>query len=277
MPSSWAASSHARCLAILALEANAPVSADRLIDGLWGDAPPATARKAVQVLVSHLRKELAGADAEIVTRGRGYELRVDPDSVDALRFERLLRSGENGAHLTEALALWRGPPLDDLADEPFAAPEIRRLEDLWLQAREAEIDAALAAGRHEAAIAELDALVREHPLREHLHGQRMLALYRSGRQADALDAFRHARQVLLDEVGLEPGPELRRLNDAMLRQDPELDGPPPAAGRGPAAAAATCRASRPPPPCLAAAIALGGHAAGRLGPGSPGSARTRPA
>ena len=120
-------------LAILALHANTPVSADRLIEGLWGEQPPATAPKLVQVLVSQLRKQLAGADAEIVTRGRGYELRVDPDAVDALRFERLLASGGNGAHASEALALWRGPPLDDLADEPFAAPEIRRLEELRLR------------------------------------------------------------------------------------------------------------------------------------------------
>jgi YVTN family beta-propeller protein len=213
-------------LAILALQANTPVSADRLIEGLWGEQPPATARKAVQVLVSHLRKHLEGTGAEIVTRGRGYELRVDPEAVDALRFERLLTSGENGSHVREALALWRGPPLDDLADEPFAAEEIRRLEDLWLQARETEIDVALADGRHAEAIGEVDELISEHPLRERLHGQRMLALYGSGRQADALEAFRHARQLLLDDVGLEPGPELRRLNDAILRQDPDLDGPP---------------------------------------------------
>src|SRR6478735_8989726 len=213
-------------LAILALNANTTVSTDRLIEGLWGERPPATAIKVLQVLVSQLRKQLAGSDAEIVTRGRGYELRVDPDAVDALHFERLLTSGENGAHVREALALWRGPPLDDLADEPFAAPEIRRLEDLRLGARETAIDGALADGRHAAVLGEIDELVLEHPLREHLHGQRMLALYRSGRQAEALDAFRHARQVLVDEVGLEPGPELRGLNDAMLRQDPELDGPP---------------------------------------------------
>src|SRR6478672_12739952 len=106
-------------LAMLALHANTPVSADRLIEGLWGEQPPATAPKLVQMLVSQLRKQLAGEDAEIVTRGRGYELRVDPEAVDALRFERLLTSGENGAHALEALALWRGPPLDDLADEPF--------------------------------------------------------------------------------------------------------------------------------------------------------------
>jgi len=213
-------------LAMLALHANTPVSADRLIEGLWGEQPPASAPKLVQVLVSQLRKQLAGADAEIVTRGRGYELRVDPDAVDALHFERLLTSGENGSHMREALALWRGPPLDDLADEPFAAPEIRRLEDLWLDAREAAIDAELAEGRHAAVLGELDELVRAHPLRERLHSQRMLALYRCGRQAEALEAFRHARQVLMDEVGLEPGPELRALNDAILRQDPDLDGPP---------------------------------------------------
>src|SRR3954465_11313530 len=219
-------------LAMLALHANATVSADRLIEGLWGEEPPATAPKLVQVLVSQLRKQLAGADAEIVTRGRGYELRVDPDAVDALRFERLVASGDNGAHAGEALALWRGPPLDDLANEPFAGPEIRRLEDLWLRGREAGIDSALANGRHQQALGELDDLIREHPLREGLHVRRMLALYRCGQQADALTAFQEARRVLLDEVGLEPGPELRRLNDAILRQDSELDGPPAAAFPG---------------------------------------------
>ena len=216
-------------LAMLALHANAPVSADRLIEGLCGESQPATAHKLVQVLVSQLRKQLAGSGAEIVTRGRGYELRVDPDAVDALRFERLLTSRENGSRSLEALAMWRGPPLDDLADEPFAASEIRRLEDLWLEAREAAIEAALAEGRQAAVLGELDDLVREHPLRERLHSQRMLALYRCGRQAEALEAYRNARRLLLDEVGLEPGPELRHLNNAMLRQDPELDGPPPRA------------------------------------------------
>jgi peptide/nickel transport system substrate-binding protein len=188
---------------------------------------PATAPKLVQVLVSQLRKQLADSDAEILTRGRGYELRIDPDAVDALHFERLATGGGNGSHAQAALAMWRGPPLDDLADEPFAAPEIRRLEDLWLGARESAIDAALADGRHAEVLGELDELVRAHPLRERLRGQRMLALYRSGRQAEALDAFRDARRDLLDQVGLEPGPDLRHLNDAILRQDPELDGPPP--------------------------------------------------
>src|SRR4029079_14482655 len=127
-------------LAMLALHANTPVSADRLIEGLWGERPPATAPKLVQVLVSQLRKQLAGADAEIATRGRGYELRVDPDAVDALHFERLLTSGENGSHVREALALWRAPALYHTRRQPFAASEIRRLEDLWLDAREAAID-----------------------------------------------------------------------------------------------------------------------------------------
>jgi peptide/nickel transport system substrate-binding protein len=214
-------------LAILALHANSPVSTDRLIEGLWGERPPGSAPKLLQVLVSQLRKQLAGADAEIVTRGRGYELRMDPDAVDALLFERLLVSGENGSGVREALALWRGPPLDDLADEPFAAAEIRRLEDLWLGARESAIDARLADGSGVGALSELDDLIRAHPLRERLRGQRMLALYRGGRQADALQAYRDARQTLIDEVGIEPGAELRRLNDAILRQDPELDAPPP--------------------------------------------------
>ena len=192
-PCRWAARSRVALLAILALHANTPVSADRLIEGLWGERPPATAPKLVQVLVSQLRKQLAGADAEIVTRGRGYELRVDPDAVDALRFERLLTSGENGSHAREALALWRGPPLDDLADEPFAAPEIRRLEDLWLRAREARDRRRAGRRPPRGGARRARRLVRAHPLRERLHGQRMLALYRCGRQAEALEAFRRRR------------------------------------------------------------------------------------
>ena len=127
--------------------------------------------------------------------------------------------------MREALALWRGSPLDDIADEPFAVLEIRRLEELWLRARELAIDAALALGRHRAVLGELDVLVAEHPLRERLHAQRMLALYRCGRQAEALEAFRDARRRLLDDVGVEPGTELRELHQAMLQQDPALDVP----------------------------------------------------
>src|SRR3954447_3815770 len=226
-------------LAMLALHPNAPVSVDRLIDGLWGERPPASAPKSIQIYVSQLRKLINGDGAEIVTRGRGYELRVGADAVDSVRFERLVGDAERGngagdAIAREALALWRGPPLDDLADEPFAGPEIRRLEELCLRARELAIDGALAAGEHERVLAELGALVDEHPLREHLHAQRMLALYRSGRQADALEAYQHARSALVEEVGVEPGPELRHLHEQILAQDPALDlpareraGPPP--------------------------------------------------
>ena len=208
-------------LAMLALDAGASVPADRLIEGLWGEAAPASAAKNVQLYVSRLRKALEGSDAEIVTRGRGYELRIDRGAVDALQFEELVRD----ARPREALALWRGPPLDDIADEPFAAEQIRRLDELWLRARELAIDDALDAGQHGAVLGEIDALVAANPLREHLHAQRMLALYRSGRQAEALAAFREARERLVDEVGIEPGSELTALHEAMLRQDPALDLP----------------------------------------------------
>jgi DNA-binding SARP family transcriptional activator/tetratricopeptide (TPR) repeat protein len=207
--------------AMLALNAGSVVSVERLIGGLWGEDPPPSAPKLVQVYVSRLRHALAGVGygAAIVTRGRGYELRVDPDAVDAARFERLVACGWP----REALALWRGPPLDDLADEPFAAAEIRRLEGLRLAALEVAIEHDLEAGRHRDVVAELDSLVAAEPLREQLHAQRMLALYRCGRQAEALDAYRQARAVLVDAIGVEPGPELRRLHEAILVQDPALD------------------------------------------------------
>ena len=217
-------------LAMLALQANRPVSADALTEGLWGEQPPASAAKTVQVYISRLRKLLDGADAEIVTRGRTYELRVSPAFVDALRFEALVTAaaadGSSAAGTAaEALALWRGPALHDLADEPFAAPEIRRLEELWLRARELAIDEALAAGRHAEVVGELQALVAEHPLRERLHGQLMLALYRCERQADALEAYRSARAVLVEQLGLEPGAALRGLEQAILAHDPALAAP----------------------------------------------------
>jgi class 3 adenylate cyclase len=215
-------------LALLALHVNTRVSSNQLIEGLWGEQPPPSAHKMVQQYVSQLRRTLAagGADADIVTRGRGYELRLGPDDLDIQRFERLLAGGAP----REALALWRGPPLADVADEPFAPVEIRRLEEMRLAALELAIERDLAAGRHREVVAELDALVVEEPLRERLHAQRMLALYRSGRQADALDAFQQARAALVEQIGVEPGPELRRLHDAMLRQDPALD--PPATDAG---------------------------------------------
>ena len=214
-------------LAMLALYANAPVTTDQLIEGLWGERAPASAAKMVQLYVSQLRRLLDGGDAAILTRGRGYELRVPADAVDAVRFEQLVgeasRADDGASALVdEALALWRGRPLDDIADQPFAGAEIRRLDDQWLHARELAIDAALAAGGHAEVVGELDELVAAHPLRERIHAQRMLALYRSGRQADALEAYRDARAVLVQEAGVEPGPELRRLHAAILDQDPSL-------------------------------------------------------
>ncbi|HEY7073958.1 MAG TPA: ABC transporter substrate-binding protein, partial [Solirubrobacteraceae bacterium] len=234
---------------MLALQLNRTVSTDRLIEGLWGERAPASAAKLVQLYVSQLRK-LFGEEAEIVTRGRGYELRLGADQVDAARFESLVADGD----AREALALWRGPALADVADEPFAAAEIRRLEELRLRATELAIDDDLAAGRHRELIGELDALVAEHPLSERLHAQRMLALYRSGRQAEALAAYRQAREVLVEEVGVEPGPELRRRHEAILHHDPALLGPPAAAE--PAAAAIERRGRRRRPRVFAAVAAL---------------------
>jgi ABC-type transport system substrate-binding protein/DNA-binding SARP family transcriptional activator len=224
-------------LAILALHANSTVSIDFLVDALWGEEPPATAPKMVQIYVSQLRRLFDGNRAEIVTHGRGYELRLDADSVDSLRFERAVEAAGhgNGTLARDALALWRGDALANVAGEPFAPGEIRRLEELRLRATELAIEADLAAGRHREVLGELEALVTAHPLSERLHGQRMLALYRSGRQAEALEAYRHARQVLVEEIGVEPGPELRALHDAILRQDGEALDPPRVRPRPPPA------------------------------------------
>ena len=211
-------------LAMLALEPGRTVSTDHLAEGLWGDEPPPSGAKMVQLYVSHLRRLLDGDGVRIVTRGRGYELQLLDGEVDATRVERLL--GESRAR--EALALWRGEPLADLADEPFAAASIRRLEELRLRATEMAIDADLEAGRHGELIGELEALVSANPLSERLHAQRMLALYHAGRQSEALDAYRAARATLVEEIGVEPGADLRRLHEAILTQDPELDLPAPA-------------------------------------------------
>ena len=208
-------------LAMLALQAGHTVSADRLAEGLWGEEPPPSGGKMVQLYMSHLRRLLDGDGVRIVTRGRGYELQLLDGEVDAARFERLLAE----SRAREALALWQGEALADVADEPFAAVEIRRLDELRLRAAESAIDDDLAAGRHAEVIGELEALVAAEPLREHLHAQHMLALYRSGRQSDALAAYRDARSELVDQVGVEPGGELRRLQDAILAQDPALDVP----------------------------------------------------
>ncbi len=215
-------------LAMLGLEAGRAVSADRLIEGLWGEDPPPSAAKMVQNYVWRLR----GGGIAIVTHGRAYELDVDRDQVDACRLERLVadaaRGAGNGNSARAALALFRGDPLADIADEPFATDEIRRLEELRLTAAELAIDADLAVGRHQELVGEIDGLLAANPLRERLHAQRMLALYRCGRQAEALEAYRQARETLVEEIGIEPSAELRRLHDAILRQDPSLDVEPAA-------------------------------------------------
>ena len=215
-------------LALLLLHPNEAVSTERLIDAVWGEDPPASVRGALQVHVHALRKAL-GTD-RIVTRAPGYLVRVEPDELDAERFERLV--AEN--RFTEALGLWRGRALADVADEPFAQADAARLDEARLAAIEARLAGSLAAGRHEGVVGELDALVAAHPHRERLRAQQMLALYRSGRQAEALAAYRDAREAL-DEIGLEPSAELRSLEQRILRQDPDLAAPAPGAEDGEAA------------------------------------------
>lgn len=224
-------------LAMLALHANQVVSTDRLVEAVWDAAPPPSADRTLRTYVSHLRKTIdagrARHRAHLRTQAPGYLLHIHPDAVDALRFERLvadarkaLDAGDSSTvsnTLGQALALWRGLALADLADRPFAQPSRTRLEDLRVTAAADQVDADLALGRHGRVVDRLHALVAAHPLRERLAGQRMLALYRCGRQADALRAYREARDTLIDGLGVEPGPTLRRLHTAILRQDPALD------------------------------------------------------
>jgi DNA-binding SARP family transcriptional activator len=203
-------------LVLLLLDANRVVPLDRLVDGLWDEAPPETATKTLQVYVSQLRKALG--PERIQTHGRGYSLTAGPDELDAARFERLAGEGR----FDEALAVWRGPALADFREERFARDAAARLEELRLGAEEGRIDAELAAGRDSQVVADLERLVAEHPLRERLRGQLMLALYRSGRQSEALELFRRTRAELVDALGVEPGPELQELHRAILAQSPEL-------------------------------------------------------
>jgi DNA-binding SARP family transcriptional activator len=222
-------------LALLVLHAGEVLSADRLIDELWGENPPPTATTALQGLVSTLRKRLeparAGGEARAVLRTvpPGYVLTIDPARVDSNRFRRLLEeargaaAAERSARLRRALSLWRGPALTEFTYQPFAQREITALEELRLVAIEEWVEADLALGRHGQLVAELEALVGEHPFRERLRGQLMMALYRAGRQAEALEVYRDARQPLVEELGIEPGRGLRQLEQAILRQHPSLD------------------------------------------------------
>ena len=227
-------------LAILALHPKQVVPVGRLIDDLWPDDPPESAHGTLQAYVSRLRKALRGelvdgeSDAILFEHG-GYVLDVPANHVDSYRFERLVEEAERHAEsgdveqaadtLTEALALWRGPPLPDFANEPFAQAEIARLNELRLRALEARIDADLARGRGAAPVAELEALVAEHPHREGFRRQLMLALYRCGRQGDALDVYTDTRAKLDGDLGVEPTPALRDLQLAILRHDPSLASP----------------------------------------------------
>jgi DNA-binding SARP family transcriptional activator/predicted negative regulator of RcsB-dependent stress response len=234
-------------LAVLVLRANHVVPAGELIDVVWGGHPPKTAGNAVSVYVAQLRKALGGY---LVWRPPGYLLPVDPDQVDLRRFQRLLADAHAAraagdweqavADLQRALALWRGPALADVASEVLQAVEVPRLEEQRIGALEERIELELELGRHRQVIGELEALATVHPLRERLRGLLMLALYRSGRQAEALSVYRKTRRSLVEELGIEPGPELRRLEQAILAADPSLEVPirhPAEDGQGRAAPA----------------------------------------
>jgi DNA-binding SARP family transcriptional activator len=220
-------------LGVLLLHPDEVVSSERLIDELWGERPPTTAIKVVQNYVSQLRRAV-GPDL-IVTRPPGYLLRIDGDALDATRFRRLTSEGRSlaadgkqaraAALYGEALALWRGPPLADVVFESFARNEVERLEEERLGALMDRVDCELALGRHNELVAELEALAGQYPLRERLRAQLMLALYRSGRQADALAAYQDARRTLLDQLGLEPSSELQDLERAILTHDTTLKAP----------------------------------------------------
>jgi DNA-binding SARP family transcriptional activator/pimeloyl-ACP methyl ester carboxylesterase len=233
-------------LAMLLVNANRVVPADRVADELWPGHPPGRGAANLQVRLSELRRALksAGEGDRLVTQPPGYLLRVADDELDLLRFEALAAAGRAALAsadapnaerlLSEALALWRGPALAGLPDVDFARTERARLEEDRLGVLEAKLDAQLACGQHHEILAELEVLTAEHPLRERFWAQRLLALYRSGRQADALRAYRELRAALVDQLGIEPGPELRDLEARILRQDRDLGYrvPHPAAGDG---------------------------------------------
>jgi DNA-binding SARP family transcriptional activator len=226
-------------LALLLTRPNQVVAVEALLRGLWGEQPPPTAAKTLQSHVMRLRRALelgrarGAAGQVLVTRGPGYLLRVAPGALDAARFEELTSAARRalsggapdmaGSMLGEALGLWRGQAFEEFLDSEFGAAEADRLGELRLVAVEDRVEADLRLGRHRELVAELEGLVREHPLRERLWAQLLLALYRSGRQADALLAYQRARSILVEELGIDPGAELRRLHAAVLAQDPGLD------------------------------------------------------
>ena len=219
-------------LALLALEPNSAIPTDRLIDAIWGEDPPASARAVLQTYVAGLRKGLDGTGIKVSTRGPGYSLDVDAGLVDAEQFRalvgearKLASRGDRAATaetLRQALALWRGRPLEEFRPEPGLAEAAERLEAQRIGATEERIEADLVAGSATGLVHELEALVAEHPYRERLRGQLMRALYLDGRQGEALEAYRDARRRLADDLGVEPGPELRQLERSILEHDPEL-------------------------------------------------------
>ena len=245
-PVELGAPKHRALLALLLLEPGRVVSVDRLIDQLWHGEPPAAATSTLQAYVSNLRRVLepnrtAGAPATVlVTRPPGYVLDIAPEQVDAARFERNVtaaiearergRLDDAGVYLTDALALWRGQPLADVAYESWAQSECERLKELHLVALETQLSVDLERGRHTSVAVEAERLAKEYPVRERFRELLMLALYRSGRQADALRAYQEARDVLVEELGIEPGPELRSLEEKILAQDPGLGWHAPSAG-----------------------------------------------
>ncbi len=217
-------------LAHLLIRANRVVPSDDLIDAVWGEEPPDLPRASVHTYISNLRRVLG--ERRIMSRSPGYLLRIETDELDGLRFESLVRQGRRllvtdperaTSLLAEALGMWRGRPFADLLDDPALGAETTRLDELRLTALEDKIDAGLALGRHSDQVAELEALVREYPLRERFWKQLMMALYRSGRQGEALSAYVRARTLIVDELGVEPSAELRQLHARMARQDPTLE------------------------------------------------------
>jgi DNA-binding SARP family transcriptional activator/basic membrane lipoprotein Med (substrate-binding protein (PBP1-ABC) superfamily) len=248
-PCSFGNSRARALLALLLLHRNEVLAVDRIVDELWPEGPPKTAEQVVRVYVSQLRKALE--PGRLVTRGSGYLLATAPEEVDLDRFDslraegrRAFDAGENARAveaLDQALSLWRGPPLQDFAHESFARSEAARLDELRLTTLEDRFDAQLAVGQDADLVADLEQLVRTHPLRARLRAQLMLALYRSGRHADALEAYERGRRLLLDDFGLEPSDALRQLQLRILQQDPALDGP------GAAPHAAETPPPKPPP------------------------------